>query len=76
MEFLTSRSDRAYTWAMRQNLKAQELRDLVFPLVIEAVHPSQFSVLPPSPKALSWKARKLELVTTQEALTMGRYPSE
>lgn len=73
MEFLTPPSERAYAWTMRQVSRSRELRALVFPLVLESVHPSNFGVLPPAPASLAWKARQIGLITINEAIVMDRF---
>ena len=42
-----------------EKAKRQAEYDVMCELVLDAIHPSQFTVLPPSPKEMEWKASVL-----------------
>ena len=54
--FMASASDRHYNFVMRQEAKKREEYDAMVALVLEEVHPAQFSTLTPSPKEIENKA--------------------
>ena len=49
----------AYNKAMSNAVKNKEEQVALYFIVIEEVHPSQFEVVPPSPRAIAAKARML-----------------
>ena len=49
----------AYNKAMSNAVKNKEEQVALYFIVIEEVHPSQFEVIPPSPRAIAAKARML-----------------
>ena len=59
LEIIMYNSTVAYNNAMAYAAKNKEELRALQSLVIEEVHPSQFEVLPPSPRAIAAKARLL-----------------
>ena len=59
--FTKSASERHYDAVMRDKVRNAEEYRAMQALVLEAVHPSQFSALPPSPREIEVKAYILGL---------------
>ena len=68
---LYSPTERAYVAYCKRQADARALLLLVCTTVIEEVHPSQFTCLPPSPEELVRKANMIGLITSADYLRIS-----
>lgn len=61
--FLHSAEEREYIRHCRRLEEARQEFAALAELVLEAVHPGNLGVLPPSPDVLRWKARQIGLTS-------------